>query len=113
MTITERRSNDALVLTLTGSLDGFSASEVERELLRRVEAGETRLVIDLSGTDYISSVGLGTLILVHKRAQAKGGRACFCGLNEALRQVFEFSGLFLLLDVQTDCDAALASLATA
>ncbi len=113
MTITERRAGDALVLTLTGDIDGFTATDVESDVLRRIAAGNTRLVIDLSGTHFISSVGLGALIQINKRVAAAGGKVCFCGLNEQIHRLFEISGMYLLIDVKPSCADALASLATA
>jgi anti-anti-sigma factor len=110
MDITEQRAGNTLILALTGELDGFTSSDVEKALLRRVEAGETRLILDLTGTTYVSSVGLGVLILVNKRLQQAGGRMCLCGLSEAIYQVFQTCGLDRLLELQTDCEHALASL---
>jgi anti-anti-sigma factor len=80
--------------------------------MRRVEAGAIRLVLDLSGTEYISSVGLGVLVVVNKRVTEAKGRVVFCNLRESIQQLFDTTGLVGLLEVRADCAEALASLAT-
>src|SRR5262249_48138429 len=83
MVVGERREGDTVILTVQCPIDGFTARDVEQELLRRVEAGANRLIIDLGPVTYISSVGIGALILLHKRVQQANGRVVFCSLQES------------------------------
>ena len=63
---------DAIVLTMKGELDLTSSPVFEREL-RAVEAtSPRRLVIDLSGLEFMDSTGLRALLLARERAQADG-----------------------------------------
>jgi anti-sigma B factor antagonist len=63
---------DSTVLTVRGELDLTSAPAFEREL-RAVEAtNPRRLVIDLSGLEFMDSTGLRALLLARERAQADG-----------------------------------------
>jgi anti-sigma B factor antagonist len=63
---------DAIVLTMKGELELTSAPVFEREL-RAVEAtNPRRLVIDLSGLEFMDSTGLRALLLARERAQADG-----------------------------------------
>jgi len=99
---------EVLLVALTGQLDGFSSSEVERHLLGLIEAGEKRLVLDLKGLEYISSVGLGALVLVNRRMKEAGGQVCFCNAREAVRQIFALSGLLQLLQFEVTEQEAVA-----
>jgi stage II sporulation protein AA (anti-sigma F factor antagonist) len=110
MVVGERREGDTVILTVQCPIDGFTSREVEQELLRRVEEGANRLIIDLGPVTYISSVGLGALILLHKRVQQANGRVFFCSLQEPVLEVFEISGVSRLLQLKADCAEALASM---
>jgi anti-anti-sigma factor len=110
MDLGERREGDALILTIPGPIDGFTASDVERELLCRLDGGANRLIIDLGMVNYLSSVGLGALILLHKRVQQANGHVVFCNVQEPVQQIFEMSGVSRLLELKANSAEALASL---
>lgn len=107
MEISEVKVDEITVVGLTGHLDGFSAPEAERCFFRILDEGEKRLVIDLSRLEYVSSLGLGLFVHIHKRMAAAGGRVCFCAPPEAVRQLFEVSNLQRLLTLKEEPAEAL------
>ena len=58
-----------------------------------------RVVLDLSGVEYISSVGLRVLMLASKQAKAQGCALGVCGLQPVVREIFEISRFNLVLPV--------------
>ena len=64
---------DALVLSLTGELDLYTAPAVRDALRGAVERAPKRLVVDLSGVTFIDSTALGTL--VEARSRLHDGKA--------------------------------------
>ncbi len=56
-------------------------------------------MVDLSGVEYISSVGLRVLMLASKQAKAQGGALAVCGLQPVVREIFEISRFNLVLPV--------------
>jgi anti-sigma B factor antagonist len=69
----ERTSRaDTIVLSLRGELDLTSAHVFERELRAAESAGPRRVVIDLSGLEFMDSTGLRALLLARERAQSDG-----------------------------------------
>jgi anti-sigma B factor antagonist len=64
---------EATCLRVSGSLDVASRGELERTLERLVEAGENQIRLDLSGVDYLGSVGLAVLINAAKTLRRRGG----------------------------------------
>jgi stage II sporulation protein AA (anti-sigma F factor antagonist) len=111
MTFTESRSGDVLVAALAGELDGFTAADVESQFTRLIDGGERRLVVDLAGVEYISSVGLGMLVVVHKKLRAAGGHFKFCNARPTIQELFKVSGLLQLLDFKATKEEAIASFA--
>ncbi len=60
-------------------------------------AGELRL--DLSDLQYLSSAGLGKLLVLYKRLRAAGGRLSLCKVRPVVYEVFEVTRLTGLFDV--------------
>ena len=71
-----------LILVLSGRLGFNSAGIIDAVVARAVGAGDTRLVIDLSGVDYLSSAGLHALSAAAGRCLSGGGALALCGLTD-------------------------------
>jgi anti-anti-sigma factor len=71
----ERRA-DVVILWLSGALDRATSALLDREL--DAQAGRTmRLVLDLTGLEFIDSSGLDTLERTHRRASERAQRLSF------------------------------------
>lgn len=94
MKITDRRTGNVVVLEAAGRIDN-DTSETFRLLLvpflRHCTADGDRLVLDFSGVDYISSVGLRVMMLAAKQAKAQGGTVFVAGLHSVVKEIFEIS----------------------
>ena len=110
MSITFQPLNQAVCVNLSGRLDSNNAAAVEQALLARIEAGDSRLVIDLADLDYISSAGLRVFLVVAKKLRQQQGRLSLCNMSKTIRQVFEISGFVSILSVCEDRDAAYATI---
>jgi anti-anti-sigma factor len=62
-------------------------------LAAAIEQGTRRLVLDLSGVDYVSSAGLLALHTLLGRLVGAGGHLVICGLTPPVRIAFELSGM--------------------
>jgi stage II sporulation protein AA (anti-sigma F factor antagonist) len=111
MEIREERNDGVLVVAATGRIDTTTSDDLERRLLRHVEASERRLVVDMAGVEYISSAGLRVLLLLAKKLRAVEGELVLCALGPAVRQVFELAGFLPIFRVEASRERALARLA--
>lgn len=111
MEIHEERNDGVLVVAPTGRVDTTTSDDLERRLLRHVEAGERRLVIDMVGIEYISSAGLRVLLLLAKKLRAAEGELVLCALGPAVRQVFELAGFLPIFRLEASREQALRRLA--
>ena len=109
MNIHEERSDGVLIIGLEGRLDATSSKVFEEKILATIDAGETRLVIDLSQLDYVSSAGLRVFLLASKRLNPAGGKLVLCSLQEPVKEVFEIVGFFSILSILGSKDEALKS----
>lgn len=110
MDLGESRTGTTLVLAPSGRLDGRSTPAFEEKLLACIAAGERSILIDCSRLDYISSMGLRTVLTASKRLNDADGRFALCALNANLGEVFRVSGFDTLIAIHPDAAAALASL---
>ena len=115
MQLGPKRFADAIALFPQGRIDHATADDFRAALtpyLASCGAGGDRLVLDFSGVEYISSVGLRVLILASKQVKAQGGALAVCGLQPVVREIFEISRFNLVLDVFPTMREALARLST-
>jgi anti-sigma B factor antagonist len=98
--------NDAVrgewrVLTATGRADIQALDQLDKAIVAAVESS-SKVALDLSGVEYMSSAGLRALISGARAAQTRGATFVVCSPVPAVRKVFEISGLASLLKIQED-----------
>ena len=108
-TLQGSRTGTALVLQVTGRVDGETAPQLERGFRQWIADADRNLILDLSGLDYISSAGLSTVLGAGKTIDRQGGRLLISGLSDRLKRIFVFSGLDSLFPMFATTEAALAS----
>jgi anti-anti-sigma factor len=108
MNISDERRGDVLVVRPEGRIDTNTCDELERALTGRIDGGARRLVIDMGGTDYISSAGLRVLLLAAKKLKGVSGQLVLCALNPSVRQIFELAGFVAIFAIEPDVDRAAA-----
>jgi anti-anti-sigma factor len=111
MDISEEKNGTVAVVGLKGRLDAIQAKTVEERLLKLIDSGEHRLVIDLGGVDYISSIGLRALMVAAKRLKTVNGTVVVCALSAPIRKVFDLAGFLTLFKVFTSREEAIQALA--
>jgi anti-anti-sigma factor len=70
------------------------------ELLDQLPEGAGRLVIDLSATRAVDSAGLGTLMLIQRRAAERRVAVALRGANEELRFLLVLTKLDDLFELE-------------
>lgn len=111
MNIQTEERQDALVVAISGSVDGLTAEILLATLHEHVEAGQTRIVADLSGVEYTSSAGLRALLATVKEARRRSGDLRLADVQPNVRKVLDLSGFTTILKIYDDVDAAVASFA--
>jgi anti-sigma B factor antagonist len=102
------RRDGVVIVHLAGELDLYHAPEVRSNLLAVTAEQPDRLVIDLSGVDFLDSTMLG--VLIEARGKLSNRRAFLLaapGLET--HRALRISGLDEHLSVHRTVDAALAS----
>ena len=109
--ISEERADGVLVLALTGRLGAASAVRLDAAVTEAVARGDTRLVVDLDGVDYISSAGLRVLAAAEGRCVGARGALSVCRLTEPVRIALDLGGLLPQLSIEETRAAAIVRVA--
>ncbi len=109
LTVTSQRieAQDVTVLSLSGPLDGHTYDQLGTKLDRLIMNGITRIVIDLSGCDYVSSAGVGVFVAARSKAEHEKGCIVLLNLSAKVIKVFEVLQLQDLLKIAASMDEAL------
>jgi anti-sigma B factor antagonist len=83
-------------IVMSGRLDASQARAAQRVLDRTSGA----VTLDCTGLEYISSAGLGVLLMTQKRLTAASGRLRLVAVSHALHDIFRFSGFDQILDIE-------------
>ncbi len=94
------QSGNVTILTFTGirtlTVDNILAYELESRPDKSVPC---HLLLDFSNVEFLTSVELGTLITLHKRMKASGGRLTLFNLNAQVYEVFTVTNLHSVLGI--------------
>ena len=105
-TFTWYQHNDAIVLRPEGKLNMVAAPHLRQQIAGAVDQGQTRLVIDLSGTDFLDSSGLGALVAGLKVARQAGGDLRIACPGEQVLLVLELTSMTSVLRPYASIDEA-------
>ena len=89
----EKLPEGVILLTVRGFLDAHTFEELERTINEIFEEGTYKLVVDLSGLDYISSAGAGVFIGAIGTAQENDGNIILIKPSPNVKEVFDLLGL--------------------
>ena len=98
-----RKEKGMLSVALYGEIDHHSAVIVRSEIDGMIaEHRPERLVLDLSGIDFMDSSGIGLIMGRHTRMQAVGGLLVVREPNERIMKIFELAGLTRIVSVERE-----------
>ena len=109
----EAKYGDVMVLRPEGRLDQESSEVFQIQLLSLITektAPQANLILDLSGVNYVSSVGLRALMIVAKQCSASDGQLALTNLSAVVLEIFEISRFNLIIDVYEDVETALGTI---
>lgn len=113
MQLSEQSVEGVVVLAAIGRIDHESAKSFQAALephLENCSANGAPIVIDMSGVDYVSSVGLRVLLMASKRAAAQKGKIAVAAMQPTVADVFRISHFHRIMPAYDTVDVAVAGL---
>ncbi|MFN3341654.1 MAG: STAS domain-containing protein [Flavobacteriales bacterium] len=96
--------------TLSGRLmDKQSAQPLLDSLDEYIKSGSNRIILDMSGMDYMNSSGLNVLVNILTKARNQHGEVVICNLSKKIQELFLITKLNTLFQVTTDVTEAVES----
>lgn len=97
------------ILDLTGKLAGDGGDALADRIDDLVDAGRTRLVLNLGGVSFVDSAALGGLLSRRAAVLRAGGRLRLLNLTERVRDLMVTTKLEMVFDTFTAEDEAVGS----
>ena len=110
MEFSSRKLAEVIIAAPVGQIDHPNAQELERVLTPLVDetlAARAPLVLDFSGVEYISSMGLRVLMVTAKQMRARGSRIAVAALRPVVKEIFDIARFNHVLEVFPSLRAAL------
>ena len=109
--IEREEQGDLDVLHLDGSLDAYSFPRLESTLNNLRDSSRTRVILDCTGLDYVSSAALGALIGFARRARENNGDLKLVKLSPKIYNIVELLGFHKILEIHQEMEQAQESFA--
>jgi anti-sigma B factor antagonist len=111
MEITTRELKDVDVVQVAGRVDSSTAPKLDQVLRGLVDNRRTRIVLDLSGVEYLSSAGLRAMVSCLREVQKplSGGDLRLAAPSTKAEEVLELAGLDQVFKVFADQVGAVGS----
>ena len=114
MEISSRHFVDIVVAVPIGRIDHAAAGKLEQSLAPLLaQPGNGGLILDFSGVDYISSVGLRVLMIAAKQMRGRGAHIAVAALQPVVAEIFAISRFDSVLEVFPSVRDAIAKLSPA
>ena len=108
-----RRLADVVVVAPVGQIDHPNAQKLQQALaplLDQAAAVRAPLVLDFSGVEYISSMGLRVLMVAAKQMRGANARIAVASLRPVVEEIFNIARFTHVLEVFPSLRAALQDL---
>jgi anti-anti-sigma factor len=107
MEISELKTDQCVIIGITGRLDTTNYSILEKKLMDMIDSHHDKILVDCAKMDYVSSSGLRILLMALKKITMAKGKFVLCSLQENIREIFEISGFTNIFEIYATQDEAL------
>lgn len=102
----QRRENNVIIVELSGELDGHTSEglwETFLDLLRQ-GVGDCIIIVDMSGVEFIDSVGIGTLVRGLDEFTQSRSEFVLVGLAPEIKRPFDLTGVSKIMPIYSSVD---------
>jgi anti-sigma B factor antagonist len=97
------------IIDVKGDLADHTADEMGQALARLVAAGRRNVVLNLGGTDFISTHGIAQCVAGQKRLRQRGGELKIAGASSELKRIFDIVSLDKIVECHAEVRHAVNS----
>ena len=100
-----------LKINLAGRMDFAGSEEIHEKFAALTAPPRKAVIVDLAKVDFVTSVGIRTLLLNAKALKSRGGRMVLLNPDASVTKVLAVAGLDRIIGVFRDLETACAALA--
>jgi anti-anti-sigma factor len=105
----EKKDGIAVMLLSINNLHHEDNDEIKNAFDELLKKGEKKLILDLTGTMYISSIILASLVYMQQQAKGVGGNFVMCNVGPRIMEILTMTNLDKVLSISiTREDAVIA-----
>ncbi|MEI9979185.1 MAG: STAS domain-containing protein [Edaphobacter sp.] len=106
----ERVDPTTAVFRLTGRMTlGMRLREIESKISEATSHGVQKLILDLSGVEYLDSAGLGALMILYGNMKVRSGQLRLVAPSSKVLDILKMTHTDSLLPIDPSLDAALTT----
>lgn len=110
MNLTISRTEDVVIVRVGEARLMYPLlSEFAGSVAALVNGGDRKLVIDLSGVNYVDSASIGCLMDLYRQATSAGGRLKLAGVQKRVETMLSMTGAQNFLEIHPDEASAVRS----
>ena len=107
----ESAASGTHVINVSGEIHVSTAPRFSQRLQQSIDNGNRRIVLDLSGVEFIDSTGLSVLLNGLRRVTQLHGRMALVCANPTVLRLFQITSLDETFDIFADRPSAFAHVA--
>jgi anti-sigma B factor antagonist len=104
-----KRENVDIITFSVNKINALIADEIRDKIVTVFENANARVVIDLTGVDYIDSSGFGCFLSLFKAAKNNYGVLKFVNAEPNIKALFETLNLHTVFEIYNDTDSCIRS----
>ena len=98
--------NDIRMINLTGKFDIIGTGEIETKFTGYCAGNGVRVIVDLSGVDFLASIGIRLLMLTAKSVNKRGGKMVILNPTPDVKNVLEVTGIPGIIPIYSSLESA-------
>lgn len=102
-------SDKISVIILEGEVDVYTAPQLKQQIIKLLDEGVLKIIVNLESVEYLDSTALGVLIGGLKRLRERDGSLELICTNNRIKRIFEITGLDKIFNILSSEDEALKS----
>ncbi len=109
LALSTRTVDEFEIIEVGGEVDVYTAPKLREAIVTAIDAGHTRLIVDVEKVAFLDSTGLGVLVGALKRVRADGGSLDIVCTHERILKIFGITGLDKVFGLYASIDEARAA----
>lgn len=102
----EELNNGISLIKLDGTLDIMGTNEIETKFSGYCSGDNARVIVDMSGVNYLASIGIRLLMLNAKAMAARNGKMVLLNPIPDVLSVLEITGIPAIIPIYSKIESA-------